>query len=147
MMRFTFRFSCLRSHCCVYIVLLDPASQTATEICLMMYGSYLLNEVDLYSVGCSMSSRCTGKPQIREDCDGARISLSRKSVRRSIRYTLVRSTANSILVNIAFIEQPYKIPDHRSSSKAPPFSSRKTLEVPFSANIFAILRNRAYVFT
>lgn len=44
-----------------------------------------------------------------EDYDEGRISLSRKSASRFVRYTLLRSTANSILVNIVFIEQRRKI--------------------------------------
>lgn len=79
--RSTFRFPRFRSRC-LYI--------------LLVYRS-------------STSSRCTRKPRIRRDYDGARISLSHKSASRSICYTLLRSTANSILVNIVFIEQPYKI--------------------------------------
>lgn len=83
------------------------------------------------------SSRCTRKPRIRVDYDGARISLSHKSVPRSICYTLLRSTANSILVNIVFIEQLYKIRITVWAWKHLAFLSWKTLRSPFAHGIYS----------
>jgi len=73
------------------------------------------------------------KPRIRGDHDGARISLSHKSTPRSICYTLLLSTANSILVNIVFIEQPHKIQITVQAWKHLAFLSRKILRF-FSAH-------------
>lgn len=76
----------------------------------------------------------TRKPRMRVDYDDvARISLSRKSASRFVRYTLLRSTANSILVNIVFIEQPHKIRITVQARKHRRFLSRKILSGPFSS--------------
>lgn len=84
------------------------------------------------------------KPGIRGDYDGARISLSRKSAPRSVRYTLLRSTANSILVNIVFIEQRHKIRIIVRARKHLRFSLRKTLgHIPAAcAHLFIYLPSR-----